>query len=116
MSTAPRIDHRPQRAAGIVQAGDVHESQPGLWRVRDRAGSGIWHHVTATTCDCRDFNRSGLACKHQLAVCEFQKTTAGPRCPECGSATRPEQYYIGGRGYIWFASCKTNREHRSVKM
>lgn len=32
MTAAPTTDRRSQRAANIVQAGDVTEVKPGVWR------------------------------------------------------------------------------------
>lgn len=70
MTTAQLTDRRAARAQQIVQAGDIHETKPGVFRVRDANGSGTWHYVSKTTCDCEDFQRSGhgLDCKHVLAV------------------------------------------------
>lgn len=148
MSTAPiTTDRRAARAAAIVQAGDIHESKPGVWRVRDRAGSGTWHHVTKTTCDCADFQRNGYGsdCKHLLAVKQAANWStrqapsaelpgnfldsdfsafddvvltlpAGPTCPTCASGTHPETRWAGKHGWLRFAICDRNGEHKGVRL
>lgn len=147
---------RTAKAAGICERQECELRDDGRWQVRDSAtGSGTWHIVTATSCDCMDYRRTGLQCKHLLAVtaeqarldayveewnaaaesmqpkgawykgtyytaeqcaaAERARAANEPVCPTCGAATQPEQVYVGGRGYVWFASCRKNHEHRAVR-
>jgi hypothetical protein len=116
MTATPRID-RQTKAAQIASRGDIHESRPGIFRVRDVVtGSGHWHITTATSCSCTDFSRTGLACKHQLAVAAYQSKPAAPTCPTCGAATKVESFYIGGRGYCAFRCCTRNPEHKAERL
>lgn len=114
MTAAPTIDRRTIKAQSIVQSGDIHESKPGVWRVRDVNGSKTWHYVTKTSCDCIDFARNGLPCKHVRSV-QIYQAQQQPHCPECGSAVQSEVFWIGGRGYCTFRVCQGNREHRAVR-
>lgn len=115
MSAAPLADRRTLRAAAIVQAGDVHESKPGVWRVRDQAGSGAWHYVSSSSCDCIDFQRTGLRCKHLIALANWAARNE-PTCPTCGGATHPETRWAGKAGWLRFHCCISNREHKAVRI
>lgn len=115
MSAAP-IDRRSIKAQSIVQAGDVHESKPGVWRVRDQNGSKRWHIVTASSCSCEDFSRTGLRCKHMIAQANWSTKPAGPTCPTCQGPTREDLLWCGKAGWLRFHVCRANREHKAVRI
>lgn len=115
MAAAPLTDRRSIRAASIVQAGDIHESKPGVFRVRDRAGSGTWHYVSKTTCDCEDFRRNGLDCKHRLALANWSAKPAGSTCPTCGAATEADMYYVAG-SYRTYRICTADKYHKATRL
>lgn len=110
------LDRRSIRATGIVQRGDVIEVRPHVWRVRDQAGSGQWHYATKTTCDCIDFARNGLPCKHVIAVANWSTKPAGPTCPTCQGPTAEDLLWCGKAGWLRFHVCRANREHRAVRI
>jgi hypothetical protein len=115
MTAAPIADRRSIRAQGIVQAGDIVEVRPGIFHVRDtKTGSGQWHLVAGNACGCIDARR-GNRCKHLVAR-DAWVAQQQPACPDCGAATQAEQFYIGGRGWTYFAVCAGNREHKAVRL
>ncbi len=89
-------------------------AQPGSFAVIDRAGSGTAHIATLDSCDCRDFHYRGQKrpCKHIVAVRRMAGIVV---CPECGSRTRREGHYVGGRGGVCtFHVCEADRSHRAL--
>lgn len=115
MSTAP-IDRRQQRAYSIIERGDIHEVKPGKFRVRDIDGSKTWHETTAKSCSCFDFRRTGLKCKHQIAVERFKVGPVGLYCPDCGSATKAELVWCGKGGFKNLGICTRNPEHKAANL
>ena len=39
-----------------------------------------------------------------------------PRCPQCGAALEPRQYYAGGRGYKFVEVCSGDASHDSKRV
>ncbi len=125
-ATLPRID-RSTKAAGIVERHECIPLDNGSWEVRDTAtGSGKVHIATSTSCDCPDSIYRGHQCKHIRAVqresqlltaysVSWDDWAAAQRacCPVCGAAIEAQQWYIGGRGYLWFNVCPRSGEHYS---
>jgi hypothetical protein len=110
---AQGIVTRVDRAAGIVSSGGVIEMAAGGYVVIDQGtGSGKGHITTTSSCDCPDHLYRGRVCKHMIAV---RKANGVVCCPKCGAATVAEQYYIGGRGYVWFRDCTADKYHYSVR-
>src|SRR4051794_41075286 len=126
--TTPYTDTRTAKAQLIVAAGDIHEPKPGVWRVRDMAGSKRWHYVSATSCSCEDHGRTGLRCKHMIALanwsaqqaasqpCTGETVPLAPTCPTCGAATKEDLLWCGKRAWQRFRVCEANREHKAIRI
>ncbi len=126
-------DRRTVRAAGIVERGTIEpaEGRSGVYRVWDAAGSGTVYTATPTQCQCPDFARWQLPCKHSQAAAimdrelsayaaswdtssEVAKRASGPQCPDCGGRLTSQTFYIGGKGYQAFMVCVRDAQHRAL--
>ena len=131
-ATVPQ-DRRTARAQAIVERGTIEpaEGRSGVYRVWDATGSGTVYIATPTQCQCPDFARWQLPCKHSQAAAimdrelaqygatwdarsEQARAAAGPRCPDCGSRLECQSYYVGGRGMMAFMVCTRDAQHRAL--
>ncbi len=126
-------DRRTARAQAIVERGTIEpaEGRSGVYRVWDATGSGTVYTATPTQCQCPDFARWQLPCKHSQAAAimdrelaqygatwdarsEQARATAGPHCPDCGGRLQSQTFYIGGKGYQAFMVCVRDAQHRAL--
>ncbi len=126
-------DRRTARAQAIVERGTIEpaEGRSGVYRVWDATGSGTVYTATPTQCQCPDFARWQLPCKHSQAAAimdrelsayaanwnarsEQARQASGPHCPDCGARLTSQTFYIGGKGYQAFMVCTRDTAHRAL--
>jgi hypothetical protein len=69
--TAPRPDTREIRALALYRerGAEIVRTGPWTYTVPSCTGTGFWAvNYRAESCDCPDFLRRGVACKHVYAV------------------------------------------------
>ena len=68
---APRPDTRELRALALyrTRGAEIVRTGPWTYTVPSCTGAGFWAvNYRAESCDCPDFLRRGVACKHVYAV------------------------------------------------
>ncbi len=76
--------------------------------------------VTAEGCACKAF-LDGRPCWHRAArrlLIKAAELAAAPQvehCPMCSAPIEGRQYYVGGRGYVYFDVCSGDGEHFTRK-
>ncbi len=79
--------------------------------------------VTNLGCDsrCKAFEK-GIPCWHRAARRLLLKAAAIGNdqtletCPMCGAPIEGKQYYVAGRGYIYFDVCNGDGQHHTRKL
>ena len=74
--------------------------------------------VSKDGCECKAFE-AGWPCWHRAAwrlllkAAELGRQPIVERCPMCNAPIEGRQYYIGGRGYVYFDICSGDGSHFS---
>ena len=96
----------------------------GFWQfdgdvliVSSATAQGTRYTVDAGGCSCKA-GQAGRPCWHRAARRLLLKAAevAQPkhaRCPMCGAEIVGRQYYVGGRGYVYFDVCSGDGSHFS---
>ena len=80
------------------------------------ATSANRYRVTAEGCECKAF-AAGYPCWHRAArrlliqADEISRRPLVELCPMCHTPIEGRQYYIGGKGYVYFDVCSGDGEH-----
>ena len=76
--------------------------------------------VTKDGCECKAF-LDGWPCWHRagrrllIKAAEIARRPLVELCPMCNAPIEGRQYYVGGRGYVYFDVCSGDGEHFSRK-
>ncbi len=95
-------------AAGQVI--DLHEVQALALEIADEEGIGL--RTALVLADLHADELTAYAAGWDEAA-EAQRAALVERCPVCGSEIVGRQYYIGGRGYVYFDVCSGDGSHFS---
>jgi len=113
MTQAQVSTTRTVRANGIAVNGGIVKLASGGYVAVDVTGSGLGHLTTVDSCDCKDHTYRGSICKHMIAA---RRAEGIDICATCGSRTRYEVHYIGGRGDTGFLVCRQDRTHKARRI
>ena len=84
------------------------------------ATSDTRYTVTKAGCECKAF-WDGRPCWHRAArrlllkAAELARAPQVECCPMCGALIEGRQYYVGGKGYVYFDVCSGDSSHLTRK-
>ncbi len=118
--TDPTMIRAIHRAAANLAAGQFAFYGEHV-TLRSASSTKVYHITTREpmTCSCQGRAR-GYVCWHIVAsrlLVRAAQRYASQRgaCPHCGQAIVGRQYYVGGRGYVYFDVCSGDGSHYGSK-
>ncbi len=115
---APHMIRAINRAAANLAAGQFSYDGHTV-ALRSASSARVYHIDTREPmrCSCKAHER-GLVCWHVAGARLIVRAAERHQqrlavCPMCGAAIVGRQYYVGGRGYVYFDVCSGDGSHYS---